>query len=72
MRSQSGALDVLGAARPRIELVPEAEHSAGQDMVDLAAMFDLALDPWQQRCREWIRRILPRMTRALWVRIVLG
>jgi hypothetical protein len=47
MRSPSAGSG--GSPEPRIELVPEAAESSGPDMVELAGMFDLRLDPWQER-----------------------
>jgi hypothetical protein len=49
MRSPSVAPSASVEHPPRVELVPPAESSAGRDMVELAAMFDLVADPWQER-----------------------
>lgn len=38
----------LGVQRPRIEAVPPARSSAGEEAVELAARAGLHLDPWQQ------------------------
>jgi hypothetical protein len=40
---------VRSESAPSIELVPDARASVGQDMVELASMFDLHADPWQER-----------------------
>jgi hypothetical protein len=48
-RSRSAGHGVFGGPPPRVELVPPSVGSAGLDMVELAAMFDLYADEWQQR-----------------------
>jgi hypothetical protein len=42
-------LDVPGAQAPRFRTVPEYVSSAGVEVIELAAMAGLYLDPWQQR-----------------------
>ena len=49
MNSRSAANSVSGGPQPLVELVPPAVSSVGSDMVELAAMFDLHADAWQQR-----------------------
>jgi hypothetical protein len=46
---RSGLAASGGCAEPLIELVPARVASAGPDMVELAAGFDLVADPWQER-----------------------
>jgi hypothetical protein len=46
MRSPSA--DRTASAQPLVEVVPPAAGSVGPDMVELAAGYDLILDPWQQ------------------------
>src|SRR5688572_26631851 len=46
MRSPSAGSVV--SPDPLIELVPPAVGSAGQDIIELVAGFDMNLDPWQQ------------------------
>jgi hypothetical protein len=46
MRSPSA--DRTASAQPLVEVIPPAAGSVGPDMVELAAGYDLILDPWQQ------------------------
>src|SRR3954471_17216533 len=46
MRSPSAG---SGVSRPLVELVPSRVGSSGPDMVELAAGYDLILDPWQEQ-----------------------
>ena len=42
------AAPLLGVQQPRVSHVPESVSSAGQEAIELAALAELHLDPWEQ------------------------
>lgn len=59
----------IGSQQPRIEIVPPAPMTAGDDAIDLAAVAGLHLDPWQQHV---VRAALRERADGKWAAFEVG
>lgn len=52
----------VGSQRPRVQVAPDGDDSAGREAVELAELAGLRLDPWQ----EWVLSCSLREDAGLW------